>query len=172
MKTLAVCFYGITSHTVALEKLILEKFKEFDISIFSDYTTDPADALLNVAYKKRCDEITKRHDYNICMAIDTALSLDVIHSTTIKNIENNFLYFTKGFFKHPTQSTGVSKEIFYATSITFDRACEFKIDLGYIDTAWLRGQDQEELFYYHLKSLNIQTECIDCENSNMFIRST
>jgi len=171
MKTLAVCFYGIKLADSVIIDLVLEKFKEYDISIFNECNPTTSVALLKVAHRKHSEEILNKHDYDICMAVHTSAH-NLIQHTTIKNLEPNFLYFTKGYFNEPDRSTGVSKEIFYATSLTFDRACEFKINLNYIDKRWLRSQGPEALFYYHLKSLNIRTECIDCENSHMFIRTT
>ncbi len=170
MKKLAVCFYGHESETQAHLDLVFEKFKEFNISIFSSNAEDKLTALQEAAHKKHTSEILQKHNYDVCLAIDTS-SIDLLYYTTINNIENNFVYFTKGFFKRNTVSTGVSTEIFYASSLTFDRACEMKINSEYIDIEWLRGRDSAELFYYHLKSLNIRTECINRENSNMFIRT-
>lgn len=170
MKKLAVCFYGNELETQAHLNLVFEKFKEFDISTFSSNAAEKLDALQYVAHKKHTYEILQKCNFDVCLALDTA-SIDLLNYTYIDNIENNFVYFTKGFFKHKTVSTGVSAEIFYASSLTFDRACEMKTNLAYIDMGWLRGHDPAELFYYHLKSLNIRTECINCENSNMFIRT-
>lgn len=171
MKTLAVCFYGDVLPSVDTMHSVFEKFKHYQISMFTGVSERKTQALLKSAFDKRKVEISKMFEFDICLAIDSSAS-ELIKYTAVTPGYPNTIYFTKGFYKHSTMSTGVNPSVFYGRSLTFDRACEFDVNLNHINYKWLRGNTLEELFHYHLKSLDIRTRCINRENSDMFIRTT
>lgn len=171
MKTLAVCFYGTNTESTKLVDSVKFKFSNFKVTIFSATHQERSAALLISCNKKRSHELSIFKEFDICLAVDTLVG-ELIDFTEIKNeLKNNIVYYTKGYFRSDRRSTGVSPSIFYAKSLTFDRAAEFKTNLQYIETGWLREITPESVFFYHLNTMNIKTECINYENSSLFIRS-
>jgi hypothetical protein len=58
---------------------------------------------------------------------------------------------------------------FFANSILFSRACEFYLNNIPLDA--LVEDSLEVRFFFHLKSYNIITECINYENRSLFKRT-
>lgn len=173
MRTLALCFYGKMPADAALKEKAISRYPNCQCTVFESYDSDSrSKALMNVAFLKRQQEILNYTDFDVCLAIDT--EKDLLAHTLIRSIiKPDTLYFTKGYYLTKRGGvTGVSPEIFYADSMTFDRAAEFFIGLQNTDLEWLTSRRVEEIFFYHLKSLAIKTECINRENSDMFIRAT
>ncbi len=168
---LAICFYGMPSREV--KQVILNKCKELDFKLFESYNVDATKSLQDVSFKKRDYEIENNIEFKACLALNTT-DIEMIKNFNVLRLgflRYNVLYFIKGYFNSVRYKTGVNPEMFYANSITFDRICEYHTNLNHIDRHWIRSNKSEEIFYYHIKSLLIKAECVNHENSNLFIRT-
>ncbi len=173
MRKLALCFYGKIPATDIQKAEAIARFSNRDCILFENYdTASRSKSLMNVSYLKRQFEILNHFSFDTCVAIDSE-SDALMHTVLRYHARPGFVYFTKGYYlTSHGGTTGVNPEIFYAESMTFDRAAELCIGMQNMDSDWMTSDRIEEIFYLHLKSLDIKTECVNCENSDMFIRAT
>jgi len=171
--TIAICFYG-KPPTNKVRELINEKFKEFEFIEFESYDSNEFKSLLDVSFKKRDYEIENNINFSACIAINSTDTdaIKLLHPLRIKIVTYNVIYFIKGCFDETRYRTGINPEIFYATSLTFDRICEYYTNLKNLCMAQNPSSRPEEVFYFHIKSLLLKAKCIDYENSGLFIRTT
>jgi hypothetical protein len=166
---LALCIYSKISDEV--RTALLSKCKLFDVTVFEDYNEDKFRALYNVSILKRHHEIATKVDFTTCLAIG-ANRLDLIDSLSIRLIPKyRICHFIAGEYKPKLMSVSIDTDIFYADSSTFDRICEYHLNLPNINPERIfSGVEPGDKFYYHLKSLMLKSECTNFENRDLLIR--
>jgi len=170
MKSLAICVHGNLSKSS--EDLIIDKFSDYDIEFFKDDNADIIKSLHILSLLKRDYEIQKFKEFDICMAI-LVDDIEMLNNININPIlEDRKLYFYNGkIFNYSIIE--IFLNIFYSNSHTFDRVCEFSMNKNIYSIKNVYSDiDLPGLFYCHIKSLMLNTECINRENSNLFIRPT
>lgn len=166
MKRLAICVYGNNS----IQDLLVEtkqKFPEYTPTVFVDTGPDKIKSLWNVSVKKRNYEIQHEFDFDVCIGLYSDSYNQYLNCKIPSVIEDNKIYFTQGHYR--SQRTGISLNLILGKSYEFDRAAEFIDDLPFIDP---KLTNEDEQFFYHLKSLILETECLNYANSSLFIRAT
>ena len=172
MKNIAICIYGLEDENWPVEKI---QPKDCTFTIFTDVNKDKYNSLFRVSFKKRDFEITNDFEFYICIAIyaRTFISLDELLIPEV--ILDNKIYSSRGHFLHSNWRTGISMNMFLCKSIEFDRAAEYVHNIKNIPSGQSNNScnftDEEEMFYFHLKSLFFNTECVNVEDSSMFIRT-
>jgi len=173
VKILAICLYGDNNLNVTTAKSLCldryKKFNNFDIVFFEKYDEIKFKALWLCSFEKDKYELENKMIFDACLAIDIDY-YQLIEETPILSAIEDKLYYTTGFYIRYANISGANPCIFYANSLLFNRACEFY--LNNIESKFLTDERLESKFYFHLKSYNIQLECINYENWNLFKRST
>jgi hypothetical protein len=166
-KTLAVCLYGTINSIDKIDLVkdtLLKKFSdEFDLSFFQCF--DNLNQFINlkkVSFLKRSREIELGDLFDICLAVHTDY-VELLDSLFFKDVTLNTLFFVKGVYRSYTIGTGIYPWIFYSHSLIFDKACEFEYN-----TIPPTDRSLEDRFYYHLKTLYIDTECINSSDPTIF----
>lgn len=172
VKILAICLYGDNNLNADKAKLLCldryKKFNNFDIVFFEKYDEIKFKSLWLCSFEKDKYELENKMVFDACLAIDID-HYHLIEETTVLSIIEDKLYYTTGFYLIHLNMSGASPAMFYANSLLFNRACEFY--LSNIESKFLRDQRLESKFYFYLKSHNIQLECINYENRNLFKRT-
>ena len=166
-KTVGVCLYGnpesINNVDLVKQKLV-EKFGD-NFTFFQDFTsTDQFVNLKRVSVIKRNEEINNGKLFDICLAVHVNY-INFINNLFFKDVDTSTLLFVTGGYYSYTKGTGVYPWIFYSNSLIFDRACEFAYN-----TTPPSDRSVDLRFYYHLKTLYIDTECINIDNPILFKR--
>jgi hypothetical protein len=182
MNNLAICLYGTSIDNVSIIKHYCEDalkylLDSYNITYFEN--VEDADIYLSlwkVAFKKRQEELIKKNDFDICLAIDTSDD-NVNRFSNFEPLLSNIhyyndkkIYFSTGTFFPERGSTSVSPQIFFSNSLMFDLACNFGLKRHTLPSNRKLGTIGED-FYYFLKTLKIKTECINYENSDLFKRT-
>lgn len=178
MKTALLCIHNSTP---AIKNSILSRLGNFTVDVFEDnVTNDKFEAYYRMTVMKRDLEISRHREFDVCVAMSG--TSDIHQHFQITDLPKyNVLYFVAGHAgagELPADRVGSSRitlsintDMFYSDSIVFDRANEYKFHR--INTSIFREKyDIGNNFYFHLKSLRIDTECINYEDSNLFIRPT
>jgi len=169
---IAVCLYGSSNSNVLGIQNYLNALG-YDITYFEHYEDDIYRSLWVSAFKKRQQELDKRQEFDICLAVDSSnktLELFARHNNLLLNIssyKDNKIYFVRGSFVQGQGSTNVSPQIFFSNSLTFDFACNFGTEYKTLPIDRKQGGIGTD-FYYFLKTLKIKTECINFENTELF----
>lgn len=178
MQTLAVCLYS-NSTSLAFDSTTLNDLKtisrEYAITIFRSDHANKFAALLDVSTKKRGYEINNCSNFDVCMAVDVEFSWLIGTQSKISPPPPNTIMFAQGGYIQSAYTTVVDPAFFYSDTLSFDRACEYVRNLPNIDPNWFRYRgnvDDNVKFYYHLKSIMLNTRCTNVENSCLFVRST
>jgi len=167
MKTLAVCIYSFKDGRIITD--IRRLFSEYSVTVICDMSNDVAQSIYNVSLMKRDREILNKADFDICMAINGSCSLDeYMRISTEPSL--NTIYFSSGILHY--RSISINFDMFYGKSSSFDRACEFNLNLKNIQLDRLyKSSTLGDKFYFHLKSLNLNPRCINHENSDLLVGS-
>lgn len=182
---LAICLYGYERAVDldVIKKTILEKLPMCRVKFFESFVpdTDPDIrvflSLQRVAFKKRSFEIQTKEEFDLCIALNINNHEEIKHFKMVRNPKSDTVYYTRGGYNETYVVTFTNPDLFYADSFTFDRACEYYLNLPNIEMHRLRGYGNmifghPEIFYYHLKTLILTTECVNNEDRNLFERTT
>jgi organic radical activating enzyme len=166
---IAVCLYGSQgANLIKIKEHFNEKLSQtFNIDYYAHF--DDTDLYKNLwisNFKKRQVEIEDNFEYYACIAFDVSKDWDDTLLIPEENIENNTLYFLKGGMNDIQAATKIDLSIFFANSHIFDIVCSYELVRKSINLV------NEEAFYYYLKTLKINTKCINYENSSLFKRPT
>ena len=169
MPRLAICLYGDDNSQLELVKSIcIQRYSTFDITFFERIHQDKFKAMWLCSFDKDCYEFDTKLLFHICIAIDIE-EHRLLDFTNIPYSIEDKVYYTSGFYKFKRHYAGASPCIFFANSILFSRACEFYLNNIPLDA--LVEDSLEVRFFFHLKSYNIITECINYENRSLFKRT-
>lgn len=176
---IAICLYGLPTSTVDYtNKLCSSIFKISDhITYFESFESNNLyENLWICAFKKRQHELNSKRVFDVCLAVDTTNSIDILSNPEIATINitdyrEEKLYFIAGEYFYDRGSTAISPAVFFSNSLIFDLACNFGKVLDQLPT-FRKSKTIEEDFYYFLKTLKIKTKCVNYENSSLFKRST
>ena len=172
VKILAVCLYGDNNLNADKAKSLClaryKKFNNFDIVFFEKYDEIKFKALWLCSFEKDKYELENKMVFDACLAIDVD-HCQLVEETPVLSVIEDKLYYATGFYIRNINISGASPAMFYANSLLFNRACEFYLNT--IESKFLRDERLESRFYFHLKSYNIQLECINYENRNLFKRT-
>lgn len=188
IKKIAICFYNIDPSLQTLNKLKLNfdrLFSKCQISYFEHFSTDGATVLqgmYNVAHIKRLEETTRLYQFEFDACFSINLNNDIIKSNNdlyfnflfcrvkLENmLDSNTLYYLSGGFEAATSTTEINFNAFYSTSRLFDIVSKFGLLYDHLPTG-RKGSNINQDFYYYLKSLKIQTECVNYEIGSLFKR--
>lgn len=182
MSNVAVCFFGSGLHTEYLKIQVNEILKNYDVFFFEekiDYQSEAQLllALRKVSIQKKCFNIDKNIFFEFCIAINSDTQEILNEVKIVDVIKKSTVYYTRGGWDQKYYSTHASINLFYAESFAFDRACEMYENIKYFRIKEWRGYGSIDItlnhkFYYHLKSMMLETECINAENSDLFKRTT
>lgn len=181
VQKLAFCIYGLTNNRVDLIKdQIRHKFSRSHISFFEEFALNESGTLHSLhrcSLKKRNFEIENHKEFDACIAFDINAIDKLQNLSIVPEIRNHKVYSVTGSFNEPYYTTGIGIEIFYADSMTFDRACEFVLNIPNFKLHAIRGYNKIPLstailFYFHLQTLKLNTECINYEDSSLYQRTT
>jgi hypothetical protein len=170
---LAVCLYGALNNSVPnIKNQCLILFgKTYELLYFENFEdTDLYKNLWFANFKKRQYEIENNSEFDVCLALGTN-QMVLSHILRIPETLREKLYFAKGEYFSRVASTAISPSIFFSNSLIFDVVCNF----GLVYKSLPPGRKSkllEEDFYYFLKTLKIETECINYENRSLFKRTT
>lgn len=182
---LAICIYGLEENRELVDKIKYENNIIFPTcrTTYFENVGDP-DLYKNLwlaSSKKRQNELINSSEYNICIAYNISdkfvseylfsptnptYSL-IITSSTFEDTSSDKLYYVKGGYRPTRAFTEVSPSIFFSSSLIFDLASNFSVARPSFSIEINRGQDDED-FYYFLKTIRIKTECINYENRKLF----
>ena len=165
MSKIAVCIFGREDKNISAIKEKCKILFSDNIDFFFEPNNCVFTSLWLTANKKRQNELLAKKEYDLCLGIMSS-SIDIIDIIKVSPVVNNVLYYSTGRFNGTKCSTEIIPSGFYADSITFDRASEFVFTK--IKKENLRVDNIESRFYFHLKYLKINTECINYENSSLF----
>lgn len=171
MKTLAICFYGLS---VVDGSTLVQKyshvFDNYVVTIFINTNDNVFKSMWLVTHQKRKFEIDTKKDFDVCLLLCTD-NIELLDHISIPILSDNKLYYTSGYIKLDKMSVGIKPSGLVSDSWTIDRISEFYVSKT-IDVKYLKNDTIEERFFYFVKSLKITTECINYENSSMFKRTT
>lgn len=176
-KTAILCLHKSNSE---IRDSILSHLNDFKVDVLEDNTDDKFEAYYSMAVAKRNLEVSRHKEFDLCIVMSG--TGDIYKNFRVDNLPvYNVLYFITG---HVGAGTGtqdrisssritlsIDTDMFYSDSLVFDRACEYKfhkINTSIFPEKYNTGND----FYFHLKSLYINTECINYEDSSLFVRAT
>ncbi len=176
---IAICLYGLSTDTnLARTKLLCSSiFKFGQITYFESFVSNSIyENLWISAFKKRQHELDSKQVFDICLAIDTTNSIDILSKLEIAELNiikyrEDKLYFIAGEYFSDRGSTAISPSVFFSNSLIFDLACNFGKVFDKLPP-FRKAKTIEEDFYYFLKTLKIKTRCISYENSSLFKRTT
>lgn len=171
---IAVVLYGdnLTSEgtTRALE-ICDDKFKSFqNIKYFYEMeNTSWEESLSHGAFKKRKFEIDNKMDFHFIIAINVRkVSVFGMPIVDLHNVQcSDFsLYYFSGSFNTHNWKTAIDDSGFYCISRIFDVVSNFvnvkeKIQKLACDDKSFGDASREHAFYYYLKTLNLQTYCVN-----------
>ena len=164
MKKVALCVYSDdTNH-----KHVDSNIGSVGCEIFSCYDENLLQALKNVSIKKRQFEVKNVCEFDICVAFNPK-NAD-IKDIDISYIRNNTIFYAYGNVSTERYRVGANPSLFYSCSIEFNRACEFVDNLNNIRP--FDPLSLDEKFIFHIRSLFLKDECVNYENSSLFIRTT
>lgn len=165
--------YGSSDTNVQYIQRYLNRL-DYNFAYFEHYADDDIYKNLWISsFKKRQIELNLKKEFDICLAIDTSdetLALFLEHEnllSTLTKYQDDKIYFMKGSFTGGASATGVSPQMFFSNSLTFDFACNFGIQHKILPIPRKQGSIDVD-FYYFLKTLKIKTECIHFVNPNLF----
>jgi|SRR5690606_12407662 len=163
MTKIALCIY-----TDNADYKIDPALEAFGYEIFFEYHKNLFFALRNVSVKKRIHELKLLEEYDICIGYDPMRSN--IDDLNLKDPEYNKVYYAYGHFNSTKFLTGAEPSLFFSKTVEFNRVCEFSDN--YENIKDLRLEKISEKFIFHIRSLYLRNECVNYENSNLFIRTT
>jgi hypothetical protein len=164
---LAICYFGKKDEREKVLDLARKKFSNYEVTLFASIGEDKAHNLWKASLQKRNYEIENQIEFDVCVGVCSTNFVN-FNNTNINELVKNKVYYTSGYYLKAAHRTGAHLNIFYCQSIEFDRVAEFFHSVKSIDTGLTKESEQ---FFYHLKTLNFDTECINYENSSLFIRS-
>lgn len=176
---IAICLYGLPTDTVGRTKLLCSSIFKFSdpITYFESFGSSCVyENLWISAFKKRQHELDSKQVFDVCLAIDTTSSIDILSKPEIAELNiseyrEEKLYFITGEYFSNRGSTAISPSVFFSNSLIFDLACNFGKVFDKLPT-FRKTETIEEDFYYFLKTLKIKTRCVNYENSSLFKRTT
>lgn len=163
MKQVALCIYSDNSNHNHVNTTV----NGIDCEIFSCYNDNLLQALKNVSINKRHFEIENLHKFDICIAYNPKNAN--INDINISYIRDNTIFYAYGNVSTGRYRVGANPSLFYSHSIEFNRACEFIDNLNNIRP--FDPLSLDEKFIFHLRSLFLKDECVNYENSSLFIRT-
>lgn len=167
IKRIAICIFGpdTSIKTSEFKKKADELYPGYATVMFRDASADKFKSLYKVAFKKRKHEVLLSLDFSFCVGIsaDSLYNLEICKMP--ENIKDDTVYYSKGCFSNEGR-TGAYPDSFLCKTLEFDRCAEIYHNIKNIDKTY---SIEPEIFYYHLKSLKLKTECINFENSNLFV---
>lgn len=165
MKKIALCIY---TDNIDYNPEKDSSIHGLDYEIFFEFNPQIFHALRMVAFKKRLFELKHSDEFEVCIAYNPmCASLKDINVTHIKE---NTIYYAYGKFDRTKYRVGANPALFYCGTLEFNRACEFADNIKNI-----RPFDPltvDEQFLFHTRSLFLKDECVNYENSSLFIRTT
>lgn len=165
---LALCYFGsIDKKDDVLEKA-KQKFPEYNIHLFSSIGNNKYLELWRVSLLKRNYELEHNFEFDVCIGLNSE-KFRSFNYTRIDEVEPNTVYYISGYHQMLTHLSGANFSIFFSKSIEFDRVAEFFHSRQFINTGL---NDESQQFLYHIKTLGFEAECINFENSSLFIRTT
>lgn len=170
---LAICIFGTIDEYSQnkineVENKIRAKLQmKYHLDFFHDFSSDDLSVNLNnVCFKKITKEIEENLLYNICMAVN--VNTDLLGKITENLNADDRLYYYRGGYARGTSVNLVSNELFYASGIIFNRACEFNywvkpsyFNSSYEESAKNKNYNIGDMYFsYFLKTFKISYKCV------------
>ena len=165
MKKIALCIFTDNlkynpGEDVSLDGLDYELFVEYNSSIFR--------ALRDVSIKKRTYEMNMGDEFDACIAYNPSCAN--IADLKLCTPEKNKVYYAYGAFNAEQYIGAAEPWLFYSGTVEFNRCCEFAENYFNIQSPYTIKMSEK--FLFHIRSLYLESECVNYENSSLFIRPT
>jgi len=166
MKKIALCVYTDDAN-YRLENDGNITNLSFEYELFFDYNVNLYKALKNISVKKRIAELECMSEFTTCIGFDPRRAN--LEDFILPEPKESVVYYAYGGYNNSKYVGSASPSLFSAMTVEFNRVCEFVEN--YNNIADLRVTTIPEKFLFHIRSLYLESECINYENSSMFIRS-
>ena len=151
----AVILYGTLSDSLEVTEIENKLIAKFNCRVFKHFSDDKLYSMKHACFLKSSYEIDNLSMFSTCIVVDIA-HINLIDLVQRLVTASDILTFIKGSGNGWNKLT-IDPCIFYANSLTINRACE------YINFRHLEFND-------YLKMLYIQTKCPRPLNTGMFVR--
>lgn len=151
---IAVILYGneLPASSVSdVENRLVEKF---GATIFKHFSDNKFYSMKTACNVKSMYEINRLRMFDVCIVLDIS-QVDMIDYIDPKIEESAYLTFVKGSINVYVSKVAIDPAIFYANSLTINRACEY---VNFTNIG----------FYDYLKMMYIKTKCIFPLHTELF----
>ena len=136
--------------------------------VFFEFNEDLFYALKLVSIKKKEFELTANVIFDVCIGYDPGRAK--IDDMIIPVVDESTIYFAYGGYDSSTWTTSANPALFCCQSEEFNRMGELYDNMQKMQDD--RYNTRNGQFLFHIKSLLLNSECTNYENSSLFIRST
>lgn len=166
---LAICYFGAKDENEKILKFARVCFPDYEVHMFTSIGEDKLRCFWKSAFKRREYELQHKFEFDVVMGVGSDMFKTFAYTKIPDVVEANKIYYTTGHYIRLTHLAAADLSVFFCKSIEFDRLSELMFSVPLTSSV---TTNESEQFFYHIKSLIFEAECINYENRSLFIRST